>query len=184
MFSLPVIAEVVMFFNISAVGFGVGVAGDGVGTVEAGRPGVDVRPGGGMPILIFQVFTGDFDALATGLAVGGLLAWARRKPAGRRADRPGSGRQTIRCCCCCRWWCWPADRPRRRCRADCGGDRRRLVPGEPAVMMLFPPRWSEFFRLNSRRGDDMDSIYNVVKSFTGWRGFDQNLGFWQPPAVS
>ena len=29
----------------------------------------------------------------------------------------------------------------------------------------------------------MDSIYNVVKSFTGWRGFDQNLGFWQPPAV-
>jgi uncharacterized membrane protein len=50
-------------------------------------------------------------------------------------------------------------------------------------MALFPRGWSEFFRLNTRRGDDMDSLYNVVKSFTGWSGFDQNLGFWQPPTV-
>ena len=41
------------------------------------------------------------------------------------------------------------------------------------VMALFPRGWSEFFRLNSRRGDDMDSLYNVVKSFTGWNGFDR-----------
>ena len=47
------------------------------------------------------------------------------------------------------------------------------------IMLLFPRGWSEFFRLNARRGDDMDSLYNVVKSFTGWQGFDQNLGFWQ-----
>jgi len=51
------------------------------------------------------------------------------------------------------------------------------------VMLLFPRGWSEFFRLNTRRGDDMDSLYNVVKSFTGWRGFDPALGFWQPPMV-
>jgi uncharacterized membrane protein len=51
------------------------------------------------------------------------------------------------------------------------------------IMVLFPRGWSEFFRLNTRRGDDMDSLYNVVKSFTGWGGFDQNLGFWQPPTV-
>ena len=50
-------------------------------------------------------------------------------------------------------------------------------------MVLFPRGWSEFFRLNTRRGDDMDSLYNVVKSFTGWRGFDHGLGFWQPPTV-
>ena len=37
------------------------------------------------------------------------------------------------------------------------------------IMLLFPRGWSEFFRLNTRRGDDMDSLYNVVKSFTGWR---------------
>jgi uncharacterized membrane protein len=51
------------------------------------------------------------------------------------------------------------------------------------VMVLFSRGWSEFFRLNARRGDDMDSLYNVVKSFTGWSGLDANLGFWQPPIV-
>src|ERR1700731_1629325 len=29
----------------------------------------------------------------------------------------------------------------------------------------------------------MDSLYNVVKSFTGWRGFDPRLGFWEPPTA-
>ncbi len=29
----------------------------------------------------------------------------------------------------------------------------------------------------------MDSLFNVVKSFTGWRGFDSSLGFWEPPTV-
>ena len=43
------------------------------------------------------------------------------------------------------------------------------------VMVMFPRGWSEFFRLNTRRGDDMDSLYNVVKSFTGWQGFDPAL---------
>jgi uncharacterized membrane protein len=51
------------------------------------------------------------------------------------------------------------------------------------IMVLFPRGWSEFFRLNSRRGDDMDSLYNVFKSFTGWQGFDPHLGLWQPPVV-
>ena len=59
---------------------GVGVAGDGVGDRDAGRPAVwDAALVAASPIPIFQVFT-NFDALATGLAVGGLLAWARRKP--------------------------------------------------------------------------------------------------------
>jgi uncharacterized membrane protein len=51
------------------------------------------------------------------------------------------------------------------------------------IMVLYPRGWSEFFRLNTRRGDDMDSIYNVVRSFTGWRGFDPDLGMWEPPTV-
>jgi uncharacterized membrane protein len=49
------------------------------------------------------------------------------------------------------------------------------------MALSFPQGWSEFFRLNTRRGDDMDSLYNIVKSFTGWRGFDPVLGVWQPP---
>ena len=51
------------------------------------------------------------------------------------------------------------------------------------MLVLFPRGWSEFFRLNARRGDDMDSVFNVVRSFTGWSGFDAGLGFWEPPGV-
>src|SRR6201999_1936792 len=51
------------------------------------------------------------------------------------------------------------------------------------VLVLFPRGWTEFFRLNARRGDDMDSVYNVIKSLTGWHGFDPKLGFWEPPTV-
>jgi uncharacterized membrane protein len=51
------------------------------------------------------------------------------------------------------------------------------------IMVLFPQGWAEFFRLNSRRGEDMDSLYNVFGSFTGWPGFDTDLGFWEPPVI-
>jgi uncharacterized membrane protein len=50
-------------------------------------------------------------------------------------------------------------------------------------MLLYPRGWSEFFRLNTRRTQDMDSLFNVVRSFTGWRGLDPDIGFWQPPVV-
>ena len=52
------------------------------------------------------------------------------------------------------------------------------------VALLYPRGWSEFFRLNSRRTQDMDSLFNVVKSFTGWPGPDPDVGFWQPPIVT
>ncbi len=51
------------------------------------------------------------------------------------------------------------------------------------IMVLSPRGWSEFFRLNTRRGGDMDSLYNVAKSFTGWRGFDRTSGSGRPPTV-
>ncbi|MBU3749380.1 MAG: DUF2029 domain-containing protein, partial [Mycobacterium sp.] len=51
------------------------------------------------------------------------------------------------------------------------------------VMMLYPRGWSEFFRLNARRNQDMDSLFNVIRSYTGWRGLDPDIGFWQPPTV-
>ena len=45
----------------------------------AGRRIWDAALVAGSPILIFQAFT-NFDALATALATGGMLAWARRRP--------------------------------------------------------------------------------------------------------
>ncbi|HEX5143800.1 MAG TPA: glycosyltransferase family 87 protein, partial [Mycobacterium sp.] len=182
---VPVVAEVVMFFNISA--FGLALAW--LTTVWAaaslsGRRIWDAALVAASPILIFQSFT-NFDALATAFATGALLAWARRRPVlagvliglgvaaklypllllvpllvlgvrtGRLADFWRTAGMAV--------LTWFAVN----------------VP----VMLLFPRGWSEFFRLNARRGDDMDSLYNVVKSFTGWKGFDPGLGFWQPPEV-
>ncbi|RMI34408.1 DUF2029 domain-containing protein [Nocardia stercoris] len=43
--------------------------------------------------------------------------------------------------------------------------------------------WHEFIRLNTTRGQDPDSIYNVISSFTGWKGLDPGLAPGAPPTV-
>jgi uncharacterized membrane protein len=182
---LPVVAEVVIFFDVAA--FGLALAW--LATVWAiaglsGRRIWDAALVAASPVMIFQIFT-NFDALATAFAMGGLLAWARRRPVlagvliglgvaaklypllflgpmlvlGVRTGRLGAVGRTA-AAAAATW----------------------LLVNLP-VLVLFPRGWSEFFRLNTRRGDDMDSLYHVVKSFTGWRGFDPKLGFWQPPTV-
>jgi uncharacterized membrane protein len=182
---LPVVAEVVVFFDVAA--FGLALAWLATVWATAGLSGRRVWDAvlvAASPLLIFQIFT-NFDALATAFATGGLLAWARRKPVlagvliglgaaaklypllflgpmlllGIRTGRLGGLART----------------------AGAAAGTWLLV--NLPVLLLFPRGWSEFFRLNTRRGDDMDSLYNVVKSFTGWRGFDPKLGFWEPPTV-
>jgi uncharacterized membrane protein len=182
---IPVIAEVVMFFNISAFGLALAwMATVWATMLMSGRRVWDAAIVAGSPVLIFQAFT-NFDALATACAAGAMLAWARRRPVvaglligvgvalklypllllipmlilGVRAGRLRAVAQT----------------------ASTAVIAWSLV--NLPVLLLYPRGWSEFFRLNTRRGDDMDSIYNVIKSFTGWRGFDPDLGFWQPPTV-
>lgn len=51
------------------------------------------------------------------------------------------------------------------------------------IAALYPEGWREFFRLNTTRHADPDSIYNVITSFTGWGGFDGQLEHGQPPTV-
>ncbi|MBF6213545.1 DUF2029 domain-containing protein [Nocardia puris] len=51
------------------------------------------------------------------------------------------------------------------------------------IALLFPDGWREFFRLNTTRHADPDSIYNVITSFTGWPGFDGELAHGQPPTI-
>ncbi|MCE9515403.1 MAG: glycosyltransferase family 87 protein [Mycobacterium sp.] len=179
------VAEVVMFFNIAAFGLALAWLATVWATARlAGRRIWDAALVAASPILIFQAFT-NFDALATALATGALLAWARRRPTlagvllgmgvaaklyplllllpllllavrtGRLADVARTAAVAV-----LTWFAINAP-----------------------VMLVYPRGWSEFFRLNTRRTADMDSLYNVVKSFTGWRGFDPNLGFWQPPVV-
>ena len=183
--ALTGVAEVVMFFNIAAFGLALAWLATVWATARlAGRRIWDAALVAASPILIFQAFT-NFDALATALATGALLAWARRRPTlagvllgmgvaaklypallllpllllavrtGRLADAARTAAVAV-----LTWFAINAP-----------------------VMLMYPRGWSEFFRLNTRRTADMDSLYNVVKSFTGWQGFDPNLGFWQPPVV-
>jgi uncharacterized membrane protein len=185
MLSLPVIAEVVMFFNFAAVGLALAwLATVWASSWLSGRRVWDAALVAASPVLVFQAFT-NFDTLATALAVGGLLAWARRRPvlAGILIGLGVSAKL------------YPAllllPLVVLAIRTDRMADAARTVVTAVGawflvnlpVMVLFPRGWSEFFRLNSRRGDDMDSLYNVVKSFTGWDGFDAGLGFWEPPLV-
>ena len=183
--AIPVVAEVVMFFNFAALGLALAwLVTVWATAILAGRRVWDAVLVAASPLIIFQIFT-NFDALATAFAMGGLLAWARRRPVlagaliglgvaaklyplllfvpllllglrtGRLVDVGKAAFAAITA--------W-------------------LVVNLP-IMLMFPRGWSEFFRLNTRRGDDMDSLYNVVRSFTGWPGFDRDLGFWEPPVI-
>ncbi len=183
--SLPVVAEVVVFFNIAAFGLALAWLATVWATSQlAGRRIWDAALVAASPLVIFQIFT-NFDALATACAVGTMLAWARRRPmlAGVLIGIGVAAKL------------FPAllliplvilgvrtGRLREVGKTALTAVLAWIVVNLP-ILVLFPRGWSEFFRLNSRRGDDMDSLYNVVKSFTGWRGFDPDLGFWQPPPV-
>ena len=182
---VPVTAEVVVFFDVAAIGLALAwLATVWAAAGLAGRRVWDAALVAASPLVIFQIFT-NFDALATAFALGGLLAWARRRPVragvliglgaaaklypallviplfvlGLRTGRLTEAMRTA-ACTLATW----------------------LLVNLP-VLVLFPRGWSEFFRLNARRGDDMDSIYNVIKSLTRWPGFDSGLGLWQPPTV-
>ena len=183
--ALPIVAEVVMFFNIAAFGLAVAwLATVWASARLAGRRVWDAALVAASPIVIFQVFT-NFDALATAFATGAILAWARRKPV-LTGVLIGLGVAAK---------LYPVLLLIPLCILGVRAGRLREVGNAAAatlitwllvnlpVMVLFPRGWSEFFRLNMRRGDDMDSLYNVVKSFTGWQGFDPNLGFWEPPRL-
>ncbi|OBJ73299.1 glycosyltransferase family 87 protein [Mycobacterium sp. 1274756.6] len=185
LFALPVVAEVVMFFNVVALGLAMAwLVTVWASARLAGRRIWDAALVAASPLLIFQAFT-NFDALTVAFAVGGMLAWARRRPAlagalfglGAAAKlfpvlllgpvlvlavRTGKGRAAA--------------------QAVIAAVAAWLVVNLP-IMVLFPAGWLEFFRLNRRREADLDSLYNVVASFTGWRGFDPGLGFWEPPTV-
>jgi uncharacterized membrane protein len=182
---LPVVAEVVVFFDVAALGLALAwLATIWAAARLAGRRIWDAALIAASPLVIFQIFT-NFDALATAFAVGAMLAWARRRPmlAGVLIGLGVAAKLYPLLLL------WPllllglrTGRLREVGRTAAATAVAWLLVNLP-VMVLFPRGWSEFFRLNTRRGDDMDSLYNVVQSFTGWRGFDPHLGFWEPPTV-
>ena len=175
-----------MFFNIAALGLALAWLATVWATARlAGRRVWDAALVAASPLVIFQIFT-NFDALATACAAGAMLAWARRRPAMAGAlIGVGVALKLYPLLLLAPLVILGLRTGRMREVGKTAGVAvvTWLVVNLP-IMVLFPRGWSEFFRLNTRRGDDMDSIYNVVKSFTGWRGFDPNLGFWEPPSVT
>ncbi|GAT08917.1 transmembrane protein [Mycolicibacterium novocastrense] len=185
--SMPVIAEVVMFFNIAALGLALAwlVTVWATSRLAGPRRVWDAALVAASPLVIFQIFT-NFDALATAFATGALLAWARRKPvlAGALIGLGVAAKlYPLLLLAPLAVLAVRTGKLREVGKTAAAAVAAWLVVNLP-IMVLFPRGWSEFFRLNTRRGDDMDSIYNVIKSFTGWRGFDPDLGFWQPPTVT
>ena len=183
--SVPVTAEVVMFFNISAFGLALAwLATVWATSLLAGRRVWDAAVVAASPLLIFQIFT-NFDALATAAAMAALLAWSRKRPV-LAGVLIGVGvalkLYPLLLLVPLLLLCVRTGRLREFGKTALATFATWLLVNLP-IMVLFPRGWSEFFRLNTRRGDDMDSIYNVVKVFTGWRGFDRDLGFWEPPTV-
>lgn len=179
------VAEVVMFFNIAAFGLALAWLTTVWATAMlAGRRIWDAALVAASPLLIFQIFT-NFDALATAFAMGGMLAWARRRPvlAGVLIGLGLAAKlYPVLLLFPILLLALRSGRLAEAGKSIAAAVAAWLVVNLP-IMVLFPQGWAEFFRLNSRRGQDMDSLYNVVGSFTGWRGFDTDLGFWEPPVI-
>ena len=139
------------------------------------------------PLALVHVFT-NFDALTVAFATGALLALRRDRPgwAGvllglgaaaklyplllllpvllvglRHRDRGGLG----------------------RAGATIGTTLGTWVLVNLPVAVLWPPGWSEFFRLSGERPADPDSVWYALSWFTGWAGFDGPLPPGAAPAV-
>jgi uncharacterized membrane protein len=128
------------------------------------------------PLLAVHAFT-NFDTLAVALAAGGMLAWARQRPvaAGVLLGLGAAaklypvfvlGALLVLCLRAGRmrpWW------------QAMGGAVAAWAAVNAPIALLYPQGWWEFFRLNSTRPADHDSIYNAISVFTDWAGFDGPL---------
>lgn len=182
---LPYAVITVLYFNVTAFW----LTGAWLTTVWAvlmlaGRRPWDAALVALSPLAFAHAFT-NFDALATALATGGLLAWSRR--------RPGVAGALIGLGAAAKLYpllffgpllllCLRSGRLREGGRALLAAAGAWLAVNLP-ILVLFPRGWSEFYRLNSSRAADPDSLYNALYHYTGWAGFDGPLTSGQTPVV-
>ncbi|ALG14380.1 hypothetical protein AOZ06_52645 [Kibdelosporangium phytohabitans] len=136
------------------------------------------------PVVVVHAFT-NFDTLATAAAAAGILAWARRKPvlAGVLIGLGGAAKfYPLFFLGALFVLCLRAGKLREWQRATVAALGTWLAVNAP-IAWQYPAGWWEFFRRNTARAADTDSIYNVISGFTGWPGFDGELGPWQTPTV-
>ncbi|WP_405498749.1 glycosyltransferase family 87 protein [Nocardia sp. NBC_00511] len=191
--------EVVIYFNVVAIGLALAwLVTVWATALLAGRRVWDAALVALSPLVLVHAFT-NFDALATAFAAGGLLAWARKRPvlAGVLLGLGGAaklypllllGPIVILCLRAQRVdddddADWGGLRPLRAAGAAVGAAAASWVAVNAPIAILYPHGWWEFFRLNTQRHADPDSIYNVITSFTGWKGFDGALTAQQSPTT-
>jgi len=136
------------------------------------------------PLIIVQAFT-NWDMLAVALATSGMFAWSRRRPALAGALLGlGAAAKLYPVLLLIPLFalCLRAGELRRWSRAAIAAVVAWGVVNAP-IAILFPEGWYEFIHLNSTRGADPDSLYNVIAQFSGWGGFDGPLGPDQTPVV-
>ncbi|WP_049799581.1 glycosyltransferase family 87 protein [Prescottella equi] len=182
---LPGGLQVAIYFNVVAFGLAMAwLVTVWASALLAGRRVWDAALVACSPLVIVHAFT-NFDPLATAFAMGGLLAWARKRPvlAGILLGLGGAAKLfPLMLLGPLLVLCLRSGRMRAWTRATLAAAAAWLVVNLP-IALLFPRGWAEFFRLNSERGADPDSIYNVIASFTGWTGFDGPLAPGESPSV-
>jgi uncharacterized membrane protein len=182
---LPGGLAVVVYFDLSA--FWLALAW--LGTIWAmvrlrpGRPW-DAAIAATSPLVAVHAFT-NFDTLAVAGATLGMLAWSRRRP-GLAGVLLGLGAAAklypLFLLFPLLLLCLRAGRMRSWWAVAVAGLATWAAVNVP-IAVIAPAGWWEFFRLNSTRAADPDSIYNIVSGLTGWSGFDGQLASGQSPTV-
>jgi len=167
---LPGGLQVAIYFDVAAFGLALGwLVTLWATAMSAGRRVWDAALVAASPLVVVHAFT-NFDALSTAFAACALLAWARRRPV-LAGVLLGLGAATklvpLLLLGPLLVLCLRAGKMRSFARAAAGAAAAWLAVNLP-IMVLYPRGWLEFFRLNSDRGADPDSIYNVLRSFVGW----------------
>ncbi|WP_179276775.1 MULTISPECIES: glycosyltransferase family 87 protein [unclassified Rhodococcus (in: high G+C Gram-positive bacteria)] len=174
---LPQALPVAVYFNVVVIGLAIAwLVTVWATAISAGRRIWDAALVAASPLVVVHGFT-NFDALATAFAAGALLAWGRKRPilAGVLLGLGGAAKlYPLLLLGPLLVLCWRAGKMREWGQATCAAVAAWLAVNLP-IALLYPSGWYEFFRLNSARGADPDSIYNVITSFTGWGGFDGTL---------
>ena len=134
------------------------------------------------PIVIFQAFT-NYDLMAVAFAAVALLLWARSRPVWAGIVL-GLG-VAVKMYPLFLFGALLVVAIRRRrfvglAKAVAAAVVAWLAVNLP-IMILFPRGWREFFRLNSDRPANPESIYAVIGTVTGWEGFDAGRAAGEAP---
>ncbi|MEE2032634.1 glycosyltransferase 87 family protein [Rhodococcus sp. CC-R104] len=167
---LPGGLQVAIYFDVVTWGLALAwLATVWATAMSAGRRVWDAALVAGSPLVIVHAFT-NFDALTTAFAAGGMLAWSRRRPV-LAGVLLGLGAATklypLLLLGPLLVLCLRAGKLRPFVHTAAATAATWLAVNLP-IMLLYPRGWAEFFRLNSERGADPDSVYNVLRSFVGW----------------